>query len=166
MFGRVLSPEGTFIPISLICVVGADIHFWSSSSRLEETNGFAASHTQAFGEGTISLLQHLSVAVVGCSGTGSPIIEQLARLGIGTLVLIDDKKLKERNVNRILNSTMQDARQNRAKVDVLAESVRRMGLGTRVITYQKNLWDRECVQAVAECDIVLAAWTRSADVFS
>ena len=50
-------------------------------------------------------LQNLSVAVVGCSGTGSPVIEQLARLGVGRLLLVDPDVVKVKNLNRILNTT-------------------------------------------------------------
>jgi len=154
MFGRTLWRGDTFTPISCISVVGPDIHFWhhlESSSQLPE---FTASHAQTFGQGTTNLLRHLSVAVVGCSGTGSPVIEQLARLGVGKLVLVDDDIVEDRNVNRILNSTIQDAHEKRPKVDVLAEAINRMGLGTSVLALQKDLWEREVVQAVAECDVI------------
>ena len=47
----------------------------------------------------------MSIAVVGCSGTGSPVIEQLARLGVGRLVLVDPDRVEEKNLNRIVNAT-------------------------------------------------------------
>ncbi|MGO9699151.1 MAG: hypothetical protein ACLPX7_07820, partial [Xanthobacteraceae bacterium] len=53
------------------------------------------------------------------SGTGSPTIEQLMRLGAALIVGVDDDHMEERNVNRILNSTMEDAKKGRAKVDIL-----------------------------------------------
>jgi hypothetical protein len=39
----------------------------------------------------------------------------------------------ERNVNRILNSTMDGVKKERPKVDVLADAVERTGAGTRFI---------------------------------
>lgn len=154
IFGRTLWCSDTFTPISCISVVGPDIRFWHHLKSVNQLPGFTASHAQAFGQGTTNLLQHLSVAVVGCSGTGSPVIEQLVRLGVGRLVLVDDDIVEERNVNRILNSTMQDAHEKRPKVEALAESIKRMGLGTSVKAITKDLWDRESVQAVAECDVI------------
>ncbi len=62
--------------------------------------------------------------------------------------------MEDRNVNRILNSTLKDIAQNRAKVDVLADAIERMGLGTRVIRMNRNLWDPEVVRAVAQCDVI------------
>jgi hypothetical protein len=49
---------------------------------------------------------------------------------------------------------MQDALDERLKVDVLAEAVERAALGTRVIRMVKNLWDPEVIRTVAQCDLV------------
>jgi len=62
--------------------------------------------------------------------------------------------MEDRNVNRILNSTMDDVRDERLKVDVLGDAIERTGIGTRVIRLANNLWDAEVVRAVAECDVV------------
>jgi len=35
----------------------------------------------------------MRLAVVGCSGTGSPVVEQLARLGVRRLVLVDPDEI-------------------------------------------------------------------------
>lgn len=154
MFGRYVTEQGTFSPISHINVAGDDLVFWYTASGQDETPDFAASHAQVFGEGTFERLQRLSVAVIGCSGTGSPVIEQLARLGVGELVIVDDDKLEARNINRVLNATMADARNARKKVDVLADAVQRMETGTRVLALNHNLWTPKAVEVVAQCDLV------------
>lgn len=154
LFGRVLSTDNTLVPLEVISVVGDDIHFWYANNGSKKTNNFCASHAQLFGSGTTERLQKLSVAVVGCSGTGSPLVEQLARLGVGELILIDHDKIEERNINRIYNSTIADAKEGRMKVDVLAENINRIGLGTRVIALPYNLWTVEAVNEVAQCDVV------------
>ena len=155
MFGRLWQGDGGFTPLAAINVIGHDLHFWYADTASIALPSFVASHAQAFGEGTVQRLRRLSVAVIGCSGTGSPVIEQLFRLGVGELVLVDDDLMEERNVNRISNSTMQDVRDNRPKVEVLGDAVRRAALDTRVITLQKNLWDPDTVREVAQCDIVI-----------
>ena len=132
----------------------ADIVFWNYSLKKHQNLEFTDSHAHAFGERTVEQLSNLSVAVIGCSGTGSPVIEQLVRLGIGQIVLVDDDVIEVRNVNRILNSTIDDAHLHRFKVDVLADSIRKLGLGTRVYEYRENLWNRKVIMAVAECDLV------------
>ena len=154
MFGRVLRSGSTLEPIECISVAGDDLHFWYASAGDVAVPSFVASHAQIFDEGTIQRLRRLSIAVIGASGTGSPVIEQLVRLGVGEIVIVDDDHMEDRNVNRILNSTMQDVAQNRAKVDVLADAIERIGLGTRIIRMNRNLWDPEVVRAVAQCDVI------------
>jgi ThiF family/Prokaryotic homologs of the JAB domain len=154
MFGRVLWPDNEFKPLDCIAVTGADLHFWYHHKEDLPVEDFTASHAQAFGQGTTERLRRLSIAVVGCSGTGSPVIEQLVRLGVGEIVLVDDDYAEERNINRILNSTIADALQQRSKAEMIAGSIERIGLGTNVRVFKKNLWDPEVVKAVAECDVV------------
>jgi proteasome lid subunit RPN8/RPN11 len=154
MFGRVLWEGNEFQALDCIAVVGSDLHFWYADLEAGEIPNFAASHAQAFGKGTTERLQRLSIAVVGCSGTGSPVIEQLVRLGVGELILVDDDYIEHRNINRILNSTVADAEQQKPKSEMLAATIHRIGLGTKVQVCKQNLWNREVVEAVAGCDIV------------
>ena len=154
MFGRVLRSGGSLEPIDCIAVAGDDVRFWYADSGGEGVSDFAASHAQLFGEGTIERMRRLSIAVVGASGTGSPVIEQLQRLNVGELVVVDHDHMEERNVIRVLNSTMQDADEKRLKVDVQADAINQVGLGTRVIRIGRNLWDPEVVRTVAQCDVL------------
>lgn len=155
VFGRVVSPQGEFKPLSMVTVVGDDLRFWFQSEKVTSVREFARRHAQAFGAGTAAILGRLTIAVIGASGTGSPVIEQLARLGIRKLILVDPDHIEEKNLNRILNATMDDARNGVLKVEMLAQAIRRMGLGTEVVTYARNLFDPEVVRAVAEADIVI-----------
>ena len=154
MFGRVLRSGGSLEPIDCIAVAGDDLRFWYADSGGEGLPDFTASHAQVFGEGTIERMQRLSIAVVGASGTGSPVIEQLQRLNVGELVVVDNDHMEERNVIRVLNSTMQDADEKRLKVDVQADAIDQVGIGTRVIRIGRNLWDPEVIRTVAQCDVL------------
>ena len=154
MFGRVLRSGKELEPIDCIAVTGDDLHFWYGDSGGGGSPGFAASYAQDFAEGTIERMRRLSIAVVGASGTGSPVIEQLQRLSVGELVVVDDDHMEERNVIRVLNSTMQDVDEKRLKVDIQADAIDRVGLGTRVIRISRNLWDPVVVRAVAQCDVL------------
>lgn len=154
MFGRVLLGDGNFAPIDCISVAGDDLHFWYADTGSAILPDFVASHAQAFDEGTIQRLRRLSFAVVGASGTGSPTVEQLLRLGAAEIVIVDDDHMEDRNINRILNSTIQDVKDRRSKVDVLADAAERVGLGTRIIRVAKNLWHPDVVREVAQCDVI------------
>jgi len=154
MFGRIVKPNGDFEEISTIAVAGDNIHFWNSNKDKANVPDFAQRHAQAFGAGTFDILRQLSIAVVGCSGTGSPVIEQLARLGVKRLVIIDPDQVEWKNLNRILNTTTKDAKNGDFKVDVLAKSIEKMGTDTEVIPLPINLYNPEAVKAVAGCDMV------------
>ncbi len=155
MIGRVLGNEGKILaPIDVIMAVGDDIRIWNAGHRAATVDGFALRHAQAFGSGTVAILRGLTVAVIGCSGTGSIVAEQLARLGVGKLVLVDPDTVEEKNLNRILNSGKEDAYLRRPKVQVLASAIARMGLGQEVVPLHGNLVNPEIVRAVAECDTV------------
>lgn len=156
MFGRVFASTLGFIAFGGINVVGPDLHYWYADTG-SALPSFVASHAQAFGEGTTQLFRKLSFAVIGCSGTGSPVVEQLVRLGAGEIILVDDDSVEDRNVNRILNSTMEDARNNRQKAEVLGDAIERIGLDTRVIRITKNLWDPLVIEEVAQADIVIGS---------
>jgi hypothetical protein len=155
LFGRVVADEGKIMgPLASIMALGHDLRIWQERGN-EEAGGFTVRHAQAFGNGTTSLLRMLSIAIIGCSGTGSVVAEQLARLGVGRLVLVDPDVVEEKNLNRILNSGKEDAYLARHKVHVLASAIARMGLNQEVVTIASNLIDPDVVRKVAECDIVI-----------
>ncbi len=153
LFGRAILRDGSFQPLDSILVPGNDIHFWTSEYG-GTVPAFAQRHAQLFGSGTTRRLREMAVAVVGCSGTGSPVIEQLARLGVGRLVLVDPDHVEEKNLNRILNARREDAYLKRPKVEVMARAVASMGFATEVEIIQEDLATPRAVKAVAECDVV------------
>jgi hypothetical protein len=154
VFARAVSASGAFTSVSLVSVVSYDLNFWRILGATPEIPEFARRHAQIFGSGTTSMLSRLSVAVVGCSGTGSPVVEQLARLGVGKLVLVDPDVVEEKNLNRILNATIEDARTGTPKVEVMKRAIARMGLQTEALAFDRDLADPEVVKAIAECDVV------------
>ncbi len=153
MFGRGILSDGTFKPLHSILIPGDDISFWTTDQN-GALPSFTQRHMQLFGEGTTRKIRELSVAVIGCSGTGSPLIEQLARLGVGRLVLVDSDYIETKNLNRILNATREDAYLKRHKVEAIARAIAAMGFGTEVEIVKSNLIDSEAIKAVAECDVV------------
>lgn len=63
-----------------------------------------------FGDRGQEVLKGQKVAVVGLGGAGSLISEQLARLGVGHLVLIDSDVVETTNLSRIVGARRSDAR--------------------------------------------------------
>lgn len=153
MFGRVVDASGDFRSFGSIAVVGDDLLFFhpDAPGAIPE---FAKRHAQLFGAGTSAMVRKLRVGVVGCSGTGAPVILQLAHLGVGMLVLVDPDRIEVKNLNRIPGATMKDALDRAFKVDVSKRYVEGLALGTEVLTLNTDLATAEAVRAIAECDIV------------
>ena len=154
MIGRTLSPSRDFRPLSCIKLVGDNLRFWSFEKRPSLVDEYGIRVAQAFGEGTYQLLKDLKIGVVGCSGTGSLVVEQLSRNCIGSLVLVDPDRIEVKNLNRIPQATMEDALAKKFKVDVLARNIATMGFGTRVKTFPNDLYTYNVVKALSSCDIL------------
>lgn len=153
MFGRYMDENQGFRPFSLISIAGEMIEYWADEV-CEFVPDFADRHAQVLGEDTIGIMRQLRCAVIGGSGTGSPTIEQLFRLGIGELILIDPDHVGPENLNRIINSRGYHAQQRAAKVDVLANAINESELGTTVIPIQEDLCNTSVVELVATCDVI------------
>lgn len=153
MFGRTQGTGDEHVPMEMISVAGDSVEYWFHQSA-DLVPEFADRHTQVLGESTVRILRRLRAAVVGCSGTGSPTVEQLCRLGVGELVLVDPDVVGVENLNRILNAGTSDAQQLRAKVLVLEEAIHHAGLGTDVIALAQDLFTPEVVREIALCDVV------------
>jgi hypothetical protein len=151
VFGRSIADHG-WEPFAGITLVSDDISYRRQNGDQAAAGADLEAQRQLFGAGTTNALRKLRVGVVGVSGTGSIVVELLARLGVGALLMVDDDTIEERNLNRILNSKRTDI--GRPKVAVLAEAVQQMGLGTEAIPLALNLYDRRAVGPVAECDVV------------
>jgi proteasome lid subunit RPN8/RPN11 len=135
-------------------IFGRVIHIWNNLSR-KPTDEFSLRTIQTFGEGTYAKLKEMKIGIVGCSGTGSPTIEQLVRLGIGSLVIIDPDKVEKKNLNRILNTTMNDAIAGHSKVETISAAIIKIGLGTKVIAFNSNLYDcKEALLELVNCDAI------------
>lgn len=156
IFGRVFLPDSSCHFFDKVLVAGDQILMWTNEPTVHIAREAGQRTAQAFGEQSYELLRRLKVGVVGCSGTGSPVIEQLARLQVGHLVLVDPDVIEKKNLNRILHSTYQDAISQRPKVDVLGDGVLTMQLGTNVTRIQANLYDDiYMLYDLAGCDVLI-----------
>ena len=153
MKGRVVKPDLNFTEIDKISVIGESINMFSNSNEDTRIRKAFKRNSQAFGAKTVNTLQGMKIGVVGCSGTGSPIIQMLFRLGVGTLVIIDPDVMGHENLNRIVPSKTSDADKKTLKVEVIKEHIDNVNIGTEVITHSCLIQDsREAFNDLASCD--------------
>jgi molybdopterin/thiamine biosynthesis adenylyltransferase len=95
------------------------------------------------------------VAVIGCGGLGGYLIEELARLGVGTLIAVDPDSFEASNLNRQILATVADL--GRPKVQVAAERVRSINPATAVIQRQIRFDTGSADLILAGVDVVADA---------
>lgn len=156
--GRILTPDDeTYNYINKIRVLGDSYRFlYSSNTNVPHINNkdIFDRNILAFGEDLQGILQNLHVGVVGCGGTGSALIEQLCRLGVGKLTLIDNDSFESTNVTRIHGSNLSD--KGIPKVMLMKNVIDKIGLGTNVVPINKKLDNIETVKKLRDCDIIFS----------
>lgn len=101
--GRVWLPgQATPVPIDEIIVLGSSIHQYSD----RQPPNFQISHqfdrqVRAFGLHGQYLIERSRIAIVGVGGTGSAVAEQLARLGVKDMLLVDPDIFESTNLSRM-----------------------------------------------------------------
>lgn len=137
-------------PVALVTVPGDDIKYWWDSMPLTKQPPIA------FTSGMTATLNRLSAAVIGVSGTGSIAAEALARLGFGEVILIDHDHVEGKNLNRILNSTLADAKARTPKVEMFAEAINRIRDTPFAKPTNASILTREAVLAAAGADVIFS----------
>jgi molybdopterin/thiamine biosynthesis adenylyltransferase len=107
---------------------------------------------RAFGGDVQHVLSALRIGVVGCGGTGSASAEQLVRLGVRSLLLVDPDVLSESNVTRVYGSTLEAI--GRPKVEVLAAHLRRIAPGIEIQTVQGTISAQAAAARLRSCDLI------------
>ena len=105
-------------------------------------------------EGQEKLLR-AGVAVVGAGGLGGYIVEGLARMGVGRLVVIDGDVFEEHNLNRQLLCTEDTL--GRPKTEVAVERARQVNAAVEVIAKTALLTAENAATLLEGADVVVDA---------
>lgn len=154
ILARVMDGEGVVGWIDRVVVVGDDLVFYEKDGG-KEVRDFDLRHRQAFGDKTTELLSGLTVGIGGASGTGSPTIEMLTRLGVARQILFEPDVVEGKNLNRIYGATREDAEAERNKALALKAHVERIGLGTEVIPYEGRVDEPDAIALLSVCDVII-----------
>jgi molybdopterin-synthase adenylyltransferase len=109
---------------------------------------------------TISTSQQLAlfrsrIAVIGCGGLGGYVLEQMARLGVGTIVAVDPDVFEEHNLNRQLLAT--PATLGRAKVDAAVVRIAEINPAVTVIAHRTAYGPANGAELLRGSDLVIDA---------
>jgi len=99
-----------------------------------------------------ALLRRLHIGVVGSGGTGSAVVEQLVRMGVGTLTVVDDDVLTRSNLSRIHESDSSQI--GMSKVAIVERFAARVGGNTQIRAIQARITDETAARSLTACDVV------------
>ncbi len=146
----------TLRPIERILDVGRSLQFLSPVTVISDS---PLDTRQLDALGSVNhKLRILTVAIVGCGGLGSPMAEQLTRMGVGELILVDHDRLDTpSNVRRVFGSTMADLQEDPPlpKVDVVGNHLDRIGLGVPTRRVLGDVRTEAVFRTLLDTDIVL-----------
>ena len=151
---RLVNQFGEFNTVDSVSSIGDSIQIWKSFAAMQKQTGYSKKVAQTFGKGTLEVLSNLRAGVIGCSGTGSVIIELLSRNCVGELVIVDPDVLEEKNLNRMMGGSLDDVLRKRSKVSVIERTVEEMGLGTKVFPFKNDTSSPDVVAALIDCDVL------------
>lgn len=109
-------------------------------------------NVRAFGPAIQQTLGTLNIGLVGCGGTGSAVAEQLIRLGVRRIVLIDPDLLSESNLTRVYGSSPSDVGQ--PKVKVLGRHLNEIAPDLHCETIQSMITLESTAKHLIGCDVV------------
>ena len=141
----------TATPVRLVSVAGHDLlYFWEDQA----SDPRRARRPMAFTSGMTAELARLCATFIGVSGTGSIAAEQAARLGFGRNQYIEFDKVEAKNLNRILNATLDDAKTRRPKAEMFAAAVATYRGPDVAFPITREIGTREAVLAASQSDVL------------
>lgn len=176
--GRVWPPDSARpVPISEIIVLGRRIErirtHDSALSGAHEIDEVFDRQVRAFGSQGQAAVARAKVGIVGVGGTGSPTAEQLVRLGVNDIVLIDSDFLDPTNITRVYG-TLESSLRRRwwspgakkpRKADIVGKHLTKIRPETNVQAVSQNVVLRSAAVYLLDRDVIFLCtddhWGRS-----
>jgi len=153
-FSGVVSSGGRRLSVDRLVVVGPRIHLTGAydASTPESIPASFDRQIRAFGGDVQRTLAGLTIGVVGAGGTGSAVLEQLARLGAQDLLVVDPDTLSLANTTRVYGSAPDQV--GMPKVDVAKEHLARIAPTASIRTCQGTINNETVARLLGGCDVV------------
>jgi hypothetical protein len=102
------------------------------------------------------------IGIIGVGSVGSVVAEALARIGVGRITVIDFDIVKERNRDRTLNATVEDAKRREKKVTVAVRGMEQSHTADpfTATACDKTLLCEEGFERALDCDVLVSCVDR------
>lgn len=156
--GDVWLPDGTRRTLSTYRVIGTNItRLYSRPPRAHSSGIEHDRQIRMFGASGQSILRSSKVAVVGLGGVGSLIVEYLARLGVGTILMIDPDPIESSNLSRVVGSTPIDVEMELLKSQVAVRHAREMASAATLQSIAGDVATCSIALTLRDCDFLFLA---------
>lgn len=176
VWGRIWVPGATHpVPISEIIVIGESIKIISldASSEVETFDPeLFDRQVPALGEKGQGHIRSVKVGIVGVGGTGSPTAEQLVRLGVQDIVLVDKDIFEKSNLTRVYGTFAGDVPKKQfkwlsspRKVQLLVRHLKNINPKVALYPICKDIVMPDAARVLLDRDIIFLCtdnlWSRS-----
>lgn len=151
--GTIEIADESAVPIEQIWSVGSKWRLTASHDSEHECPAeMFDRNVRAFGAHIQLLLGRLKIGLVGAGGTGSSVAEQLVRLGVRNMLLVDADRLSESNLTRVYGSTPNDV--GEPKVQSLCTHLKRLAPDIECETAYGMSTSQSVAKKLIGCDVV------------
>jgi molybdopterin/thiamine biosynthesis adenylyltransferase len=173
MAGDIWTPDRRRRPLQEMVVVGPNItRLYSEPPSLPPAaDAMYDRQVRWLGDRGQHQLSRLKVAVIGAGGVGLPVVTMLARLGVGTLVVIDPDRVEPTNLPRLDVSRWSAMlplrrwrvleplanRLSRKKVQLAAHAARRANPQIEFIGIDMNVVEPSAALSIVDADFIFLA---------
>ena len=101
-------------------------------------------------------ISRMTVGIVGVGSVGSMVSENLSRIGVGNIILIDHDKIEEHNLDRLLYATKKDIGKFKSeffKTKILKHSVNE---NMKVKSIIQPIQSQSAFKSALDCDIIFS----------
>lgn len=110
-----------------------------------------------FGKQGQAQLASCRVGIIGLGGIGSLVAEYLGRLGVGNFVLVDNDRVEESNLSRIVGATVSDALNRTPKVDIGRRLILQANHSASIVTVDDDASKESVARVLTGCDYLFLA---------
>jgi hypothetical protein len=156
--GETWHPDGRVETICHVDVAGARMQRLTAEPQsVKSVDPRFARQVLMFGEAGQQRLRGMTVAVVGVGGGGSLLVQALAHLGVGRIIVCDFDRITPSNLSRVVGAEPEDVVAERLKVEVMRRMVNRIDPSVEVVGHVGDVFYAGDARKVAEADFVFSA---------
>ncbi len=138
--------------------------YWSGyvESKNNASSLLVDRQVRAFGSSMQDAIESLDIGIVGLGGTGSIIAEQLTRIGVKNLILVDHDKFEPSNWSRLYGSTFADTKSRKSKVSLVSSYLREISPQLKITAIKDSVMTNNVLKSLASCDLIFSCLDRHA----